>query len=119
VAGNGKEGYSGDGGPAVKARLDFPHGIATDKAGNLYIVDSERIRKVSPQGVITTVAGNGTKGYSGDEGLATSAQLDDPGGLAVDSFGALYILDTFNGRIRKVSPAGIITTVAGNGAVDF
>ena len=86
-----------------------------DSAGNLYIADTgnDRIRKVS-NGVITTVAGNGTSGFSGDNGPATSAQLNHPHGVAVDSAGNLYIADTGNNRIRKVSN-GVITTVAGNG----
>ncbi len=111
-AGNGTAGYSGDNGPATSGTLS-PAGIAVDSAGNLYIADSNRIRKVS-KGVITTVAGNGTYGFSGDNGPATSAQLFNPQGVAVDSAGNLYIADTFNDRIRKVS-GGVITTVAGNG----
>ncbi|MGA9627051.1 MAG: IPT/TIG domain-containing protein [Bryobacteraceae bacterium] len=115
VAGNGTLGFSGDNGPATNAMLNQPTGVALDSAGNLYIADSHnnRIRKVS-NGVIATVAGIGTNGYSGDGGPATSAQLSFPAGLAVDSAGNLYIADTFNGRIRKVSN-GVITTVAGGG----
>ena len=118
VAGSGavfpsKGGFSGDGGPATSAQLDYPAGVAVDATGNLYIADSgnARIRKVS-NGVITTVAGNGAPGFSGDNGPATSAQLYFPSGIAVDSAGSLYIAD---GRIRKVSN-GVITTVAGGGA---
>jgi sugar lactone lactonase YvrE len=111
-AGNGTSGYSGDNSPATSAAMN-PGGIAVDSAGNLYIADNNRIRKVS-NGVITTVAGNGTYGFSGDNGPATSAQLFNPQGVAVDSAGNLYIADTFNNRIRKVSN-GVITTVAGNG----
>ncbi len=79
VAGNGTAGYSGDNGPATSAQLIYPHGVAVDSAGNLYIADTNnyRIRKVS-NGVITTIAGNGTSGFSGDNGPATSAQLSDP-----------------------------------------
>ena len=115
VAGNGTCGFSGDNGPATSAQLYGSHGVAVDSAGNLYIADTanNRIRKVS-NGVITTVAGNGTAGFSGDNGPATSAQLTDPEGVAVDSAGNLYIADTGNNRIRKVSN-GVITTVAGNG----
>ena len=118
VVGNGTPGYSGDNGPATSALLDGPVGVGVDSAGNLYIADAfSVIRKVS-KGVITTVAGNGTAGYSGDNGPATSAQLYNPCGLAVDSAGNLYIADTKNYRIRKVSN-GVISTVAGNGTPGF
>lgn len=105
VAGNGTLGYSGDNGPATSAQLDSPEGVAVDSVGNLYIAGfwSQRIRKVS-NGVITTVAGNGTAGYSGDNGLATSAQLAGPSRVAVDSAGNLYVADASNNRIRKVVP---------------
>jgi sugar lactone lactonase YvrE len=116
VVGNGTRGSSGDGGPATEAQLNSPHGLAVDSAGNLYIAESYRIRKVTPAGIISTVAGNGTLGYSGDGDLATAAQLNNgPTGLAVDSSGNLYIADLSNNRIRKVTPAGKISTVAGNG----
>jgi uncharacterized protein (TIGR03437 family) len=117
VAGNGTEGFTGDGGPAASAQLGQPQGIAVDSAGNLYIADTNNnlIRKVT-NGVITTVAGNGTVGSSGDNGPATSAAVLLPVGVTVDSAGNLYIVDTGNGRIRKVSN-GVITTVAGNGSV--
>jgi sugar lactone lactonase YvrE len=116
VAGNGTAGFSGDNGPATSAQLYFPEGVALDSAGNLYITDAgnRRIRKVT-NGVITTLAGNGTLGFSGDNGPATSAQLAGPEGLAVDSAGNLYIADVTNQRIRKVSN-GVITTVAGGGS---
>jgi uncharacterized protein (TIGR03437 family) len=114
-AGNGTQGFSGDNGPAASAQLYGPSAVAVDSAGNLYMVDNSRIRKVS-NGIITTVAGNGTAGFSGDNGPATSAELNDPGGVAVDSAGNLYIADTENQRIRKVS-SGIITTIAGNGTL--
>ncbi|MBI6546909.1 MAG: hypothetical protein HY692_08950, partial [Cyanobacteria bacterium NC_groundwater_1444_Ag_S-0.65um_54_12] len=94
-----------------------PKKIALDSLGNLFIYAGQQrtVYKVSRSGVITTVAGNGTEGYSGDGGPATSAQLNDPSGVAVDGAGNLYIADNFNRRIRKVDTNGIITTVAGNG----
>jgi sugar lactone lactonase YvrE len=116
VAGDGNYGYGGDGGQATAAQLNDPYDIAVDPAGNLYIADTEnnRVRKVSPAGVITTVAGNGTRGYSGDGGQAVSAQLNHPEGIAVDTVGNLYIADTWNHRIRKVEANGAIATVAGD-----
>jgi len=115
VAGNGMPGYSGDNGPATSAQLYYPTGMAVDTAGNLYIADhlNNRVRRVS-NGVITTVAGNGMQGYNGDNGPATSAQLAQPSGVAVDAAGNLYIADSYNNSVRKVSN-GIITTVAGTG----
>jgi len=118
VAGNGTQGYSGDGGAATSAELNQPIGVALDTSGGLYIADSfnNRIRKVTAAGVISTVAGNGTFGYSGDGGPATSAELADSSGVAVDSSGTIYIADWQTERVRKVTPAGIISTAAGNGA---
>jgi len=115
VAGNGSWGFSGDGGQANNAQIANPYGVAVDTAGNLYIADTmnNRVRKVSG-GIITTVAGNGTAKFSGDGGPATAASLNLPNGIAVDSGGNLYIADTNNQRVRKVS-GGTITTVAGNG----
>ncbi len=116
VAGNGTNGYSGDDGPATGAQLFDPYGVVLDKSGNLYIADqlNNRIRKVSPDGTITTVAGKGTTGYSGDGSAATSAELYHPCGLALDSAGNLYIADAASNVIRKLSTSGTITTVAGN-----
>jgi sugar lactone lactonase YvrE len=121
VAGNGISGFSGDGGPATSAQLDEPVGVAVDAVGNLFVADSSgnRVRKVSPTGIISTVAGNGTSGFSGDGGPATSAQLQEPQAVAVDAAGNIFIADTNNHRIRKVTPAGIISTVAGNGTSGF
>jgi len=106
---------SGDGGAATNAALNFPQGVAVDGSGNLFIADygNSVIRKVATNGIITTVAGNGTNGYSGDNGAATMAELNYPQGVAVDGSGNLFIADSFNGAIRKVATNGIITSVAG------
>jgi trimeric autotransporter adhesin len=118
VAGNRTVGFSGDGGLATSARLDYPYGNAIDASGNIYIADTDnnRIRMVTKStGIITTVAGNGTVGFSGDGGLATSARLYYPRAVAIDASGNIYIADTWNDRIRMVTKStGIITTVAGN-----
>ncbi len=121
VAGTSSRGFFGDGGPATSARLAFPWGVAVDSADNLYIADSanNRIRKVNGSGTITTVAGTGVAGFSGDAGPATSAELNDPGDVAVDTAGNLYIADFRNHRVRKVNGSGTITTVAGNGVQGF
>jgi len=121
VAGNSLEGYSGDGGPATNATFSEAEGVALDSNGNLYIADqrNQRVRRVDTSGNVSTVAGNGTAGFSGDGGLAINAELSVPTGLAVDNLGNLYIADTSNYRVRKVNTAGIISTVAGNGVVGF
>jgi sugar lactone lactonase YvrE len=121
VAGSGSPGFGGDDGPATSARLNNPTGVAADSGGNFYIADlsNQRVRKVSTDGVITTVAGNGVAGFSGDDGPAAAAQLSNPIAVAVDSSGNLYIADLSNQRIRKVSGSGVITTVAGNGEGGF
>ena len=120
-AGNGTADFSGDGGPATKAQLNRPFSVAADLASNLYIADTvnERIRKITVTGEISTLAGNGIAGFSGDGGPAAAAQLSDPVAVAVDSAGNLFIADVGNHRIRKVSPAGIISTVAGDGIAGF
>ncbi|MGA2177941.1 MAG: immunoglobulin domain-containing protein, partial [Verrucomicrobiota bacterium] len=117
VAGNGTQGYSGDGGPAINAELSFPLGVAVDAFGNLFIADEGNsvIREVGTNGIISTVAGNRTQGYSGDGGPATNAELSYPVGVAMDASGNLFIADSGNWVIRKVGTNGIITTVAGNG----
>jgi uncharacterized protein (TIGR03437 family) len=121
VAGVGRPGYSGDGGPATSAFLDYPAGVALDSAGAIYISDSfnRRIRKVAPNGTITTIAGNGLCCFSGDGGPATAGALSSPLGGRVDSKGNLYIADSSNYRVRQVSPTGVIRTVAGNGNYRF
>jgi hypothetical protein len=117
LVGNGTYGLSGDNGPAASAELNYPIGVALDTAGNIYIADSHNnlVRKVS-NGIITTVAGNGTQGFSGDGGPATSAEFNNPTEVAVDAAGNLYIADSYNDRVREVSN-GVITTVAGNGVL--
>src|SRR5438552_18741640 len=120
VAGTGSPGFSGDNGPATQAQLNGPFDLAFDAAGNLYIVDTynDRVRKVSPDGTITTVAGTGQPGFSGDNGKATAAQLKLLAGVVVDGAGNLFIADLYNHRVRKVTPDGIISNYAGSGQVD-
>ena len=120
-AGIGTIGYSGDNGPALNSQFSYPYGIDVDSIGNIYVADNGNncIRKIDTAGIITTVAGIGSLGYSGDNGLATSAQLYYPYDVAVDSKGNIFICDYANNRIRKVDTAGIITTVAGNGNPGF
>ncbi len=123
VAGTGTLGFSGDGGPAVAAELNYPSGLAVDDAGHLFIADllNVRVRQVDlATGMITTVAGDGTLGYGGDGGPATAAKISYPGSLAIDATGHLYIADGGNNRVRQVDLAsGLITTVAGNGSEGF
>jgi uncharacterized protein (TIGR03437 family) len=121
VAGYGGSSFSGDGGPATSAALNAPSSVTVDASGNFFIADTnnQRIRKVSASGIITTVAGNGNAGFSGDNGLAVSASLNFPSAVKVDSSGNLYIADTGNQRVRKVSTSGTITTVAGSGFGPF
>jgi hypothetical protein len=121
VAGTGSLGFSGDGGPATSAQLDAPLGVAALPDGSILIADpaDSRIRRVSPSGTITTVAGNGTSGFSGDGGPATAAAISAPNGVAALPDGGFLIADTGNSRIRRVSPSGTITTVAGTGTRGF
>ena len=120
VAGTGVAGFSGDNGPAINAQLSGPASVALDHLGNVYIGDQDnsRVRRLDARGSITTVAGNGTFGYGGDGGLAVNAAISYPTGIDVDDNGNLYIADQYNYRIRKVTPQGIIDTVAGNGTFD-
>ncbi|MCS7044010.1 MAG: hypothetical protein NZR01_14585 [Bryobacteraceae bacterium] len=118
-AGNGAAGFAGDNGKAPEAQLNYPLGLAIDRSGNIYIADqiNHRIRRVAPDGTITTVAGSDSQGSTGDDGPATSARLNYPSGIAVDSSGALYITDTMNHVIRKVVVGGNITKFAGSRGV--
>ena len=118
VAGTGTAGYSGDGGPAASATLNSPYRTSVDAAGNIYIAEqfNHVIRKVDPAGIITTIAGTGIAGYSGDSGPATSAQISNPLEVLTDAAGNIYIGDNGNRRIRKIDPAGTITTIAGTGS---
>ena len=122
VAGTGESGYSGDysgdGGPAVEVALVYAYGLAVDGVGNLYFSDGTRIRRVDSTGIITTVAGTGERGYSGDGGPAVEALLI-ASGVAVDRAGNLYIADTYNSRIRRVDSTGTITTVVGSGEFGY
>src|SRR6185437_15870125 len=127
VAGNGTAGFSGDDGPATQAMLSQPFAVAVASDGSVFIADTDnhRIRRVGPDGIITTVAGNGTSGFSGDGGPALQATLG-PVGVAVAADGTVYVAETEigvstigNNRVRRIRPDGIITTVAGNGAVGF
>ncbi|PRX71137.1 putative repeat protein (TIGR02543 family) [Cohnella sp. SGD-V74] len=118
VVGTGVAGFSGDGGPAASAQLNTPYSIDFDDSGNLYIADrnNNRVRKVDTSGNISTMAGSGVAGYSGDGGPATAARMNSPIGLTVDDDGTLYVAEHGNNIVRKISPTGIITTIAGTGA---
>ena len=121
LAGTGASGFAGDGGPAVEAKLASPYGVAVDGSGNVYIADTNnsRIRKVAADGKITTLAGTGCCGYSGDGGPAAGAQLSNPFAVALDGAGNVFVADSSNQRIRRIGVDGIISTVAGNGSSGF
>jgi sugar lactone lactonase YvrE len=123
VAGNGKKGYTGDGGPATQATMNEPYGVLPDAEGHLFIVDrlNAAIRRVDARsGVITTYAGTGEKGYGGDGGPATRAPMREPNALDFDPQGNLYIADVTDNRIRRVDrQSGVITTVSGTGRREF
>jgi uncharacterized protein (TIGR03437 family) len=121
VVGNGSAAFSGDGGPAAQATINTAVYVATDSFGNLYVADqnNNRVRKVDSKGIITTIAGNGAPGFTGDGGPATQASLNSPAGLCLDAANNLYIADVGNYRIRKVDSSGNITTVAGNGIESY
>ena len=120
IAGTGVFGYSGDGGAATSAQLSFPEGVAVDGGGNVFIADwyNQRVRRVdATSGLISTIAGTGAFGYSGDGGAGTSAQLNSPAGVAVDAAGNVFIADSGNSRVRRVdATTGLISTIAGTGA---
>jgi hypothetical protein len=115
IAGNGRGGFSGDGGPAPEAQLNSPGAVALDAAGNVFIGEVDRIRRVSPGGIISTIAGTGSPGHSPDGGPAAEAQIS-PRALAVDRAGNLLVADPYNFRIRKIAADGLIGTIAGNGS---
>jgi hypothetical protein len=116
VAGTGERGFSGDGGPATEAEVTYIWDVAVDAEGNLYIAANARIRKVDTNGIITTLAGTGARGFSGDGGPAQGARVDRLTGVTVDTNGNVYFIDYRNGRIRRIDTHGVITTIAGPGA---
>jgi len=121
IAGNGTAGYSGDGGPATSAKINGPNDIHVDGAGNIYIAESwnHLIRKINSSGIISTFAGNGVQGISGDGGPAINANLSYPMGLSSDALGNLYIGFMNDHRVRIVNSSGIITTIAGIGTPGY
>jgi len=116
-AGSGRGNFWGDGGPATSAGIDKPQGMAFDSSGNMYIADtySNRVRKVTTGGTISTIAGTGLPGFSGDGGAATSAKLNEPTSVAADSNGNVFVMDSWNSVVRKITPGGVISTYAGGG----
>jgi DNA-binding beta-propeller fold protein YncE len=121
LAGDGRAGFAGDGGPATQARLNRPYDVRLDRSGNIYIVDhgNQRVRRISPDGVIDSVAGTGTRGYSGDGGPATAAQLNGPYGIFFDRQDRMLIADSDNNVVRRVAPDGTIATLVGTGEPGF
>lgn len=121
IAGTGESGFSGDGGPALKAQINYSNHLVADSTGNLFIADTanHRVRKISTDGIITTVAGTGKSGFSGDGGPALEAELGAPAAIAIDADGNLYIAEFFNHRIRKIATDGTISTIAGTGTSGF
>ena len=120
-AGTGEEGFSGDGGPATEAQLSYPVGVAVDSAGNVYVADvvNLRVRRIDTAGVISTFAGTGEEGFSGDSGPATEAQLSYPISVAVDAAGNVYVAGYESSRVRRIDTAGVISTFAGTGEEGF
>ena len=121
VAGTGRRGYGGDDGPAARALLNSPEGIAVGFGDSVYVADTgnNRVRMISADGTISTVAGTGEPGYAGDGGVASQAVLNSPQGVAVDAEGNVYLTDSFNDRIRKIDLEGVITTIAGDGVPSY
>jgi sugar lactone lactonase YvrE len=121
IAGSGRRGFKGDGGLAIEAEMNTPHDIQIDSWGNLYVADvnNHRIRKITPDGFIRTVAGTGEPGYSGDGGPAEAAQLNTPYGVFIDRDGRLLIADSSNHVVRRVDARGVITTIAGVGQAGY
>jgi len=119
IAGTDKGGFSGDGGPATAAQFNNVSALAVDGAGNIFVTDEQRIRRIDTHGIITTIAGTGAVGSSGDDGPATQATFNFPSGLAVDPAGDVFVSDEFNSRVRRIARDGIITSVVGNGARSF
>ncbi len=121
IAGNGNADFTGDGGLGTAASLDNPAAVAVDASGNVYVADeyNNRVRMITPNGIITTIAGTGDYGFTGDHGPAILAQLNLPAGIAVDSSGNVYVADTFNNRVRKIDTNGNINTIVGNGTAGY
>ncbi len=121
IAGNGTQGFSGDGGPATSAEFNTPTDVAVGSNGAIYIADrlNYRVRKIDGAGIVSTVAGTGAAGYNGDGIIATSAEINNVWSIAVDNIGNLYLADADNNRVRKVDTAGVIYTVAGDGTAGY